>query len=118
MLSRPFKLDLVPGGVQLMIHVSQYDDDQELVLSLYSSQGTLDVPDTGVTASIRGTKPDGNGISNPCDFELVSGVPTVTVQLTKQMTAIAGKVPFEIVLWAEDANEDVFELPSATFYLL
>ena len=68
MLSRPFKLDLVPGGVQLMIHVSQYDDDQELVLSLYSSQGTLDVPDTGITASIRGTKPDGNGISNPCDF--------------------------------------------------
>lgn len=43
---------------------------------------------------------------------------TVTVQLTKQMTAIAGKTPFEIVLWAKDANDDVFELPSATFYLL
>ena len=66
MLVRPFSLDMVPGGVPLLIHVSQYDSDQQLALSLFSSQGTLVVPPTGVTAAIRGTKLDGNGISNAC----------------------------------------------------
>ena len=119
MLVRPFSLDIVPGGVPLQIHVSQYDSDQQLELSLYSSQGTLVVPASDVTAIIRGTKLDGNGISNPCELSFSSdGVPVVTVQLTQQMTAIAGKNAFELVLTAIDLNGDRFELPSATFYLI
>lgn len=118
MLVRPFSLDMVPGGVPLLIHVSQYDSDQQLALSLFSSQGTLVVPPTGVRAAIRGTKLDGNGISNACVLTFEGDVPVVTVQLTKQMTAIAGKNPFEIVLTATDLLGDSFELPSATFYLV
>lgn len=109
---------MVPGGVPLQIHVSQYDSDQQLALSLFSSQGTLTVPPSGVTAKIRGTKADGNGISNACTLVFEDDVPVVTVQLTQQMTAIAGKNLFEIVLTATDLLGDSYELPSATFYLM
>ena len=118
MLVRPFSLDVVPGGVPLQIHVSQYDSDQQLELSLYSSQGTLTIPRTRVAAAIRGTKLDGNGISNSCALTFEGDVPVVTVQLTQQMTAIAGKNPFEIVITATDISGDSYELPSATFYLM
>lgn len=118
MLVRPFSLDMVPGGVSLQIHVSQYDSDQRLDISLFSSQGTLTVPASNVTAAIRGTKADGNGISNACTITFENGVPVVSVQITKQMTAVAGKSSFEIVLTATDSNDNSYELPSATFYLI
>lgn len=117
MLTRPFSLDMTPCGVPLIINVSQYDDDQELVLSLFSSQGVLDVPSENINATFRGTKLDGNGISAGCvlDFDN-DGVPFVTIKLTKQMTAIAGRNPFEVVLW-QTINDVTYELPSSTFYL-
>ena len=117
MLIRPFSLDMTPGGVPLQVHVSQYDSDQQLALSLFSSQGTLTVPPSGVTAKVRGTKLDGNGVSYECPLTFEDDVPVVTVQLTEQMTAIAGKNPFEIVLTATDLEGETYELPSSTFYL-
>lgn len=116
MLKRTYELDMVPGGIPLSIHLSQYDSDVLLVFELYASQGTLAIPDTGVTAQIRGTKLDGNGISAECTFEIVDSVPTVTVQMTKQMTAIAGKNTFELVLTATSGSSE-YSLPSANFYL-
>ena len=111
MLERPFSLDMVPGGVPLVIHISQYDSDQKIMLALFSSQGKLEVPQNDITAAIRGTKLDGNGISNSCTLSFENDVPIVTVQITKQMTAIAGLNPFEIVLKSGTRNE----LPSSTF---
>ena len=116
MLRRTYELDMVPGGIPLSIHLSQYDSDVQLVFQLYASQGSLSIPDTGVTAQIRGTKLDGNGISAECTFEIVDSVPTVTVQMTKQMTAIAGKNTFELVLTATSGSSE-YSLPSANFYL-
>ena len=116
MLRRTYELDMVPGGIPLSIHLSQYDSDVQLVFQLYASQGALAIPDTGVTAQIRGTKLDGNGISAECTFEIVDSVPTVTVQMTKQMTAIAGKNTFELVLTATSGSSE-YSLPSANFYL-
>lgn len=116
MLKRTYELDMVPGGIPLSIHLSQYDSDVLLVFQLYASQGTLAIPDTGVTAQIRGTKLDGNGISAACTFEVIDSVPTVTVQMTKQMTAIAGKNTFELLLTAVNGNSE-YSLPSANFYL-
>ena len=100
MLSRTYELDMVPGGIPLSIHLSQYDSDVTLAFELYASQGTLDIPETGVSALIRGTKRDGNGISADADFAVINNIPTVTVRVTKQMTAIAGKNSFELVLTA------------------
>ena len=116
MLRRTYELDMVPGGIPLSIHLSQYDSDVLLVFQLYASQGTLAIPETGVTAQIRGTKLDGNGISAACTFEVIDSVPTVTVQMTKQMTAIAGKNTFELVLTATSGSSE-YSLPSANFYL-
>ena len=116
MLRRTYELDMVPGGIPLSIHLSQYDSDVLLVFQLYASQGTLAIPETGVTAQIRGTKLDGNGISSECSFEVIDSVPTVTVQMTKQMTAIAGKNTFELVLTATSGSSE-YSLPSVNFYL-
>ena len=116
MLKRTYELDMVPGGIPLSIHLSQYDSDVLLVFQLYASQGTLAIPETGVTAQIRGTKLDGNGISAACTFEVIDSVPTVTAQMTKQMTAIAGKNTFELVLTATSGSSE-YSLPSANFYL-
>ena len=116
MLYRTYGLDMVPGGIPLSIHLSQYDSDVTLIFELYASQGTLNIPSTGVTAQIRGTKLDGNGISAECSFEIKESIPTVTVQVTKQMTAIAGKNIFELVLKATSGSSE-YSLPSANFYL-
>ena len=116
MLNRTYELDMVPGGIPLSIHLSQYDSDVTLKFQLYASQGVLDIPTSGVTAIIRGTKLDGNGISAAAAFAFEDSIPTVTVQMTKQMTAIAGRNKFEIVLTA-DLSGVSFDLPSANFYL-
>ena len=116
MLKRTYELDMVPGGIPLSIHLSQYDSDVLLVFRLYASQGTLMIPESGVVAQIRGTKLDGNGISADCTLEIVDSVPVVSVQVTKQMTAIAGKNTFEIVLKAIGVTTE-YDLPSANFYL-
>ena len=116
MLKRTYELDMVPGGIPLSIHLSQYDSDVQLIFQLYASQGTLAIPETGVTAQIRGTKLDGNGISADCTFEVIDSVPTVTAQMTKQMTAISGKNTFELVLTATSGSSE-YSLPSANFYL-
>lgn len=116
MLYRTYGLDMVPGGIPLSIHLSQYDSDVTLIFELYASQGTLSIPSTGVSAQIRGTKLDGNGISAECSFEIKDQIPTVTVQVTKQMTAIAGKNTFELVLKATSGSSE-YSLPSANFYL-
>ena len=116
MLSRTYELDMVPGGIPLSVHLSQYDSDVTLIFQLFASQGILDIPSSGITAAIRGTKRDGNGISAEADFAFVDSIPTVTVRVTKQMTAIAGKNNFELVL-TTSSGDNSYELPSANFYL-
>lgn len=95
MITSYYELDVSPGGIPLVVYVSQYDKaSRTLVFQLTSAAGELVLP-TGTKAEIRGTKPDGNGFSY--DAEL-SGT-QVTVDLKEQMTAIAGKVACEIVLY-------------------
>lgn len=116
MLTRTYDLDMVPGRIPLSIHLSQYDSDVTLVFQLYASQGTLNIPADGVTAEIRGTKRDGNGISAEAVFAYADSIPTVTVRMTKQITAIAGKNTFELVLTVT-SGETEYDLPSANFIL-
>ena len=116
MLNRTFELDMVPGGIPLSVHLSQYDSDVTLNFQLYASSGVLNIPNENVTAEIRGTKLDGNGISAQATFAVIDDIPTVSVQVTKQMTAIAGKNTFELVLIATSGDTE-YQLPSANFYL-
>lgn len=101
------KIDMYPGGLPVVIHLSQYDSDFTLVFELYSSAGTFTVQ-SGTTAIIRGTKTDGNGYDATAT---ISGN-TVTVTGDEQMTAAAGFNGFELVLTKDDKD-----LSTANFVL-
>lgn len=111
MLIQNYDLDMVPSGIPLTIHVSQYDTDVQLVFKLFASHGTLNL-NSGATVKIRGLKRDGNGISVPCTYAYADNTATVTIQLTKQMTAVAGKNVFE--LYVKTYTGDLY---SANFIL-
>ena len=121
MLTQTFDLNLSPGDVPLHIPVSQYDAaSRTLVFNLFSSDGTISLP-SGTAAEVRGTKPDGNGFSYAAT---ISGT-TVTVTVTEQMAAVAGKVLCELVLYKgtpptteSQASNDYQQLATAYFVLV
>ena len=85
MITTQTELDVSPGGIAPVIHVSQYDTgSRTLLFNLIATAGDLILPG-GTKAEIRGTKPDGNGFSYECQ---ISGK-TVTADVTEQMTAAA-----------------------------
>lgn len=86
-------IDVAPHGVPPIISVNQYDTDFTVVFSLYSSDGTLAV-ESGTTAAVSGTKPDGNAYTADCTINTTSK--TVSVTGAVQMTAAAGKGIFEL----------------------
>lgn len=109
MVRYEYDLDVVPGNVPVMVPLKQYEDAYELVFHLYSRIGGFSIP-ANTAVSIRGTKPDGMGIS--IDASL-SGY-DVTVSVIKQMTVVAGKGAYELVLSKPDGTEFI----TATFYLM
>ena len=104
------KLDMSPHGIPQVIHVSQYDSDFSIQFKLYASVGTLSI-ESGTTAEIRGTKGSGTGYSASATLDTSNG--TVTVAGSEQMTAVAGRNTFEIVL-----KKSGKVLGSANFILL
>ena len=121
MLTNQVDLNVSPGGIPPVIHVSQYDaGTPRLELHLVSDTGEFTIP-SGAQAEIRGTKPDGNGFSYSCN---TMGNSVVVVNVTEQMTAAAGKVICEIALYtgtpateAEPASQDFTQLCTANFVL-
>ena len=105
-LTRKYNLDIVPGRLPLVVRVSRKDTSSTLVFSLFAGKGVLDVP-AGTTAAFRG-----KGVNVPASFSIVNHIPTVTVNLTLDMTEKAGWIPFEIVL-----NSGACKLVTATLYL-
>ena len=120
MITTQTELDVSPGGISPVIHVSQYDTgSRTLVFNLIATAGDLILPG-GVKAEIRGTKPDGNGFSYECE---ITGK-VVTADVTEQMTAAAGKVVCELVLYTGEparegaaASTDFTQLATANFIL-
>ena len=120
MISTTYELSITPGGIPLVINVSQYDaNSRTLVFNLKEADGVVNLP-SGVHAAVRGTKPDGNGFDNDAS---ISGS-TVTVAVTEQMTAIAGRVFCEIYLYKgtaatteQAASSDYQQLATANFIL-
>ena len=109
-LRRKYNFDIVPGGLPLLIRVSRKDTSSTLVFSLFAGKGVLDVP-AGTTAAFRGAFG-----SVPASFSIVDSIPTVTVNLTIEMTEKAGWIPFEIVLKSAADGEE-YTLVTATLYL-
>lgn len=90
-ITRNFNLYLNAGReVPLVINVSQYDQGETWIFTLYNSDGTQYLPTTG---SIVGIKADGNLIANAGS---VNSGGQVVITETEQMTASAGKATFEL----------------------
>lgn len=102
-------IDMTPGRVPLEIHMKQYDTDFAIEFKLIDRKGELNL-EAGTTAKIRGTKADGYGYSVDAALDIESK--TVTVQGDEQMTIVAGKAPFELVIL-----KGTKILNTATFYL-
>lgn len=108
---KPYRLDMNPGGVlSPTVHLSQYDSAFEIVFALYSSYGEFTM-ESGTTAKVRGTKPDGNGYSADCTVDISNK--TVTVEGDIQITAVSGASWYEITLY-----KDGKELNTKNFKIL
>jgi len=103
-------LNMSPGGIPPVIHVSQYDSDFTIVFTLFSTVGDFTI-EAGTTAMVRGTKSSGTGYS--ADATINISAKTVTVTGNQQMTAAAGQNVFEITLLKSGK-----EISSKNFILL
>lgn len=85
-------LNLIPTGVMPIVHLSQYDRDADGALLFNIFNGPTPYNLTGCTATINGTKPDGNVYTYPCtvhsDF--------LTSAVYDQMTTVQGTHEAEI----------------------
>lgn len=91
MITQTINLNMVPGSVYPVIHVSQYDNDSGALKFNLFNGSAFSVP-AGSAVVINGTKPDGYGFSYSATY---SGN-VVTANVTQQMTAVAGEVKCEL----------------------
>lgn len=95
MITQYLDLNIVPVGIIPVIHVKQYDNQTSgIVISVYNDSAVYSIP-SGSGVLVNGTKPDGHGFSYSAAS--YSGN-QITLNVTTQMTAVAGEVPCEIKL--------------------
>ena len=84
MLTRSFKIGMNAGHIVTpVIHVNQYDHDEQWIFTLVDETGAVYTPSTG---GIVGLKSDGNVIVNA---GTVNSSGQVVINETQQMTAAA-----------------------------
>lgn len=94
MITQTYKIDLVPHGEPVVVHVSQYDvEGRTLAFELFNGGVAYNVPGT-VTAILTGTKPDGTGFM----YNMAADGNTVSIDIPQQVSVLAGDVPAEITL--------------------
>lgn len=109
MLDQTIYLDVVPGGIPQIVNVSQFDEgSRTLHINLYAGVGEFEIP-SGSTAKVQGTKRDKKGFS----YSATLNGTEVICDITQNMTAIAGRVPCEVVI--ENGNDI---LATANFILM
>ena len=92
-MERYFDLYLNAGvSVPLVINANQYDKSETWLFTLYDETGIQFRPASG---SIVGLKADGNTIANA---GTVNSSGQVVIQETEQITAVAGKNEYELIL--------------------
>lgn len=87
-------LDLLPGAMPPIVHVSQGDVGRQFQISIYDDTGAA-YSLTGKTLSIVGHKGDGHVFQYAIPSSAISGN-TVTITTEEQMTPAAGKALCEI----------------------
>lgn len=87
------ELNIVPGGIIPVVHVSQYDIGRVLKFPLLDGTSSASIPE-GTTADIEGTKPSNKGFA----YSATIASNVVTVSTTDQMTVEEGDVYCKIKL--------------------
>lgn len=92
MITQTNKIDLIPSGDPLVVHVSQYDTTaRTLAFDLYNGGVAFEMP-AGATATIGGTKPDGTAFM----YVMTTEGNTASIDLQQQMALVAGDTICEI----------------------
>ena len=92
MVEQTYRVDMIPNGIPLVVHVSQYDTEaRTLIFELYKGDVAYEVP-AGAVASIAGTKPDKTAFIYPMTID----GNVVSIDLKQQMAIVAGDVLTEI----------------------
>ena len=105
-LKKNFMFDVNPGGRPLRIRVSKNDSSSEFTFFLFSGEGVLDIP-LNTTAVFQG-----QAGSTTALFNVIDGIPTVSIELNKSLTHKTGLIPFEIALTSGE-----YTLITATLFL-
>ena len=93
MYTQETNLNVIPSGVRPVIHCSQYDNNLSAIrFKLYKDNAEFTIP-SGAAVIINGYKPDSTGFSYAASA--ISGN-MATIDMTQQMTAIAGDVLCEL----------------------
>lgn len=122
-------LDVLPGAIPPIVHVSQGDVGRQFQIAIYDDTGAEYSLD-GKTLSIVGQKVDGNIFQYAIPSSGISGN-TMTITTEEQMTPVAGKVFCEIrieqgdtkigtcnfVLDVEKGPADAGTISSSTLYV-
>ena len=111
MLTITTKLDASNVGLPKTIRIKQYASDFKLIFQLIATDGSLTI-ESGTSVYIRGTKLDGYGWQLGGSRSGTTVTFAGTHEQMRQMTAVAGKNKFEVVL-----IHDGKELPFASFIL-
>lgn len=90
-----YKLSVVPGGVPLTIHISQYDVGlREYTFQPYTTAGAFAYV-AGAEVTLEATKPDGYAVIHECTYNQDG---SITYTLQDQLAAKPGKVWSKIVI--------------------
>src|SRR5574344_1246045 len=95
-------LELLPGAIPPIVHVSQGDVGRQFSISIYDDTGAA-YQLTGKTLSIVGHKGDGRVFQYAIPSSAISDN-VVTVTTEEQMTPVAGKVICEIRIEQNDTK--------------
>lgn len=99
MYTQETNLNVIPSGVRPVIHCSQYDNNLSAIrFKLYKENTEFTIP-TAAAVIINGYKPDNTGFSYAASA--ISGN-MATIDMTQQMTAIAGDVLCELRVRTEN----------------
>lgn len=101
------KLNLIPGGIPPIVHVSQYDVGRPLAFELYDGLSAATI-EAGTVIDIRATKPDGTGFEYACTW--LNNIVSIATQT--QMTVCSGSIECELHLVKESQ-----EIGTANFIL-
>lgn len=92
MIEQTYRIDMIPDGAPVVVHVSQYDTAaRRLSFELYNGGVAYELP-AGAVASIAGTKPDNTSFL----YAMTVSGNLVSIDLQQQMALVAGDVPAEI----------------------